>query len=85
MLDWWKVHHLHFPTVGHMARDFLCIPTSSVSVKRLFSRCKLTISGVRSSMSFETARRRICCQHWMKAGVDAGTVRTPPQVDKGID
>ncbi|EUC57274.1 hAT family dimerization protein [Rhizoctonia solani AG-3 Rhs1AP] len=68
-----------------MARDLLCIPTSSASVERLLSQCKLTISGVRSSMSFETARRRICCQHWMKARVDADVVRTPLQIDEGID
>ncbi|CUA71793.1 Pc24g02420 [Rhizoctonia solani] len=43
-LDWWRVHHLHFPTVAHMARDFLCIPASSVSVERLFSQCKLTLT-----------------------------------------
>ncbi|KDN47307.1 hypothetical protein RSAG8_03786, partial [Rhizoctonia solani AG-8 WAC10335] len=69
-LNWWEIHHLHFPTVAHMARDFLCIPASSVSVERLFSSCKLTRTDVRSSMSFETARRRICCQNWMKVGVD---------------
>ncbi|CUA67902.1 Zinc finger BED domain-containing protein DAYSLEEPER [Rhizoctonia solani] len=84
-LGWWKVHCLHFPTVGHMARDFLCIPASSVSVERLFSQCKLTMSDVRSSMLFETARRRICCQHWMKAGIGADAVRMGLQIDEDID
>ncbi|KAG8725178.1 hypothetical protein FRC09_006801 [Ceratobasidium sp. 395] len=74
-LGWWKVFNLHFPTIAKMARDFLCIPATSVSVERLFSQCKLTMTDIRSSMSFETARRRICCQHWMKAGVDMDVVR----------
>ncbi|CAE6471302.1 unnamed protein product, partial [Rhizoctonia solani] len=84
-LNWWEIYHTNFPTVGHMARDFLCIPASSVSVERLFSTCKLTMSDVRSSMSFETARRRICCQNWMKVGVDADAIRKALEIDEGID
>jgi hypothetical protein len=76
-----QVHDVHFSTVAHIARDFLCIPASSVSVERLFSQCKLTLSDVRSSMSFETARRRICCQHWMKAGVDEEAIRAALEID----
>ncbi|KDN47716.1 hypothetical protein RSAG8_03506, partial [Rhizoctonia solani AG-8 WAC10335] len=84
-LNWWEIHHLHFPTVAHMARDFLCIPASSVSVERLFSSCKLTMTDVRSSMSFETARRRICCQNWMKVGVDTDAIRMALEIDESTD
>ncbi|KAG8723285.1 hypothetical protein FRC09_003939 [Ceratobasidium sp. 395] len=74
-LAWWKAFSVRFPTVAKMARDFLCIPAASVSVERLFSQCKLTMTDIRSSMLFETARRRICCQHWMKSGLDMDIVR----------
>jgi hypothetical protein len=33
---------MHFPVVSQMARDFLAIPATSVSVERLFSRSHLS-------------------------------------------
>ncbi|CAE6468693.1 unnamed protein product [Rhizoctonia solani] len=37
-LGWWKLYGFHFPTISHMACDFLCIPAASVLVERLFSQ-----------------------------------------------
>ena len=36
-LVWWESDALAFPTICHVARDILQIPTSSVSVAGLFS------------------------------------------------
>ncbi|CUA67966.1 Putative AC9 transposase [Zea mays] [Rhizoctonia solani] len=68
VLKWWKDHEAEFPILSRIARDYLGIPATSVSVERLFSRCKLVMSDYRG-MSIETARRIITCQHWLKAGL----------------
>ncbi|KAF7341071.1 hypothetical protein MSAN_02093200 [Mycena sanguinolenta] len=36
-LKWWKEHEHEFPIISKIARDFLAIPGTSVSVERLFS------------------------------------------------
>ena len=36
-LGWWKIHAAEFPTLARMARDFLAIPATSVSVQRTSS------------------------------------------------
>ncbi|KDN45318.1 hypothetical protein RSAG8_04905, partial [Rhizoctonia solani AG-8 WAC10335] len=70
VLKWWKDHEGEFPILSRIARNYLGIPTMSVSVERLFSQCKLVMSDYRG-MSIETARRIITCQHWLKAGLGA--------------
>ncbi|EUC56087.1 HAT family dimerization protein, partial [Rhizoctonia solani AG-3 Rhs1AP] len=70
VLKWWKDHEGEFPILSRIARDYLGIPATSVSVERLFSQCKLVMSDYRG-MSIETARRIITCQHWLKAGLGA--------------
>ncbi|CAE6411234.1 unnamed protein product [Rhizoctonia solani] len=68
ILIWWKEHEVHFPVLSRIARDFLAIPATSVSVEQLFSRCKLVVSDYRN-MSSETARQLICSQQWLEAGL----------------
>ena len=60
ILDSWKLHLSVYPTISKMARDFLCIPATSVSGERVFSeagsvvrktRCRLSKNKVRALVS----------------------------------
>lgn len=81
---WWKVRsvpkisesHRHtlqenekfFPTVATMARDFLAIPATSVSVERLFSKSRQICTDVRSSLKAETIMVAMLTKMWIRAG-----------------
>ncbi|CCO32612.1 hypothetical protein BN14_06675 [Rhizoctonia solani AG-1 IB] len=68
ILMWWKDNEPHLPVLSRIARDILAVPATSVSVERLFSRCKLVMNDYRN-MSFDTARQLITCQQWLEAGL----------------
>ncbi|KAB5587497.1 Zinc finger BED domain-containing protein 4 [Ceratobasidium theobromae] len=68
ILVWWKENELHLRVLGRIARDILAIPATSVSVERLFSRCKHIMSDHRN-MSIDTARQIVTCQQWLDAGL----------------
>ncbi|QRV80504.1 hAT family dimerization protein [Ceratobasidium sp. AG-Ba] len=68
ILQWWKEHEHDFPILSRIARDYLGIPATSVSVECLFSKCKLVMSDYRM-MGIETARCLIACEHWLQAGL----------------
>ncbi|KAF8705378.1 protein dimerization, partial [Rhizoctonia solani] len=53
-LEWWSRHHQRFPRLAAMARDYLCIPGSSVAVERVLSTGRDVISLRRASLSAET-------------------------------
>ncbi|KAF7375808.1 Dimer-Tnp-hAT domain-containing protein [Mycena sanguinolenta] len=40
-LKWWKEHEHEFPIISKIARDFLAIPGTTVSVERLFSIARM--------------------------------------------
>ena len=35
-LEWWKLNAAHFPKVAELAKQYLCIPPTSVLAKRMF-------------------------------------------------
>jgi hypothetical protein len=51
-----------------MARDFLAIPATSISVERLFSRSRHLCHEVRSSMKAETITQSMLTKMWIKEG-----------------
>ncbi|QRV96184.1 hAT family dimerization protein [Ceratobasidium sp. AG-Ba] len=55
-LAWWRLNAHRFPHLAAMARDFLCIPGTSVAVERVFSYGRDLIGVRRASLSAETIR-----------------------------
>ncbi|QRV95762.1 Zinc finger, BED-type predicted [Ceratobasidium sp. AG-Ba] len=71
VLVWWKKHEVYFPVLSKVARDILAIPATSVSVERIFPRCRLVMSEYRHRMSVQTAREIVTCNSWLQAGLSA--------------
>ncbi|QRV98020.1 AC transposase [Ceratobasidium sp. AG-Ba] len=55
-LVWWRINAERFPRLAAMARDFLCIPGTSVAVERVFNVGRDVISLRRASLNAETIR-----------------------------
>ncbi|KAL4256202.1 Ribonuclease H-like superfamily protein [Pleurotus pulmonarius] len=72
VLLWWKNHCLIFPILSRIARDILAIPGVSVSVERLFSSSKHTVSDTRSSLHAISASKSIVTKDWLKRGLGDG-------------
>ena len=68
-LAWWKIHASEYLTVTRMARDFLAIPGTSVSVERLFSKSRHLCSDLRSSLLAPTIMRAMLSKCWIKDGL----------------
>ena len=62
----------HFPVLARIARDILAIPGVSISVERLFSSSKHTLSDARSSLSAESALKTVVAKEWLKKGFGEG-------------
>lgn len=67
VLQWWKFNAHLYPTLAKMARDYLCIPATSVPCERVFSEAGNVISHKRCSLSKEKAVAQICANMWMKS------------------
>ncbi|EKM50366.1 uncharacterized protein PHACADRAFT_263627 [Phanerochaete carnosa HHB-10118-sp] len=52
-----------------MARDFLAIPATSVSVERLFSASRHLCTDLRSSFRAQTVTEAMCVKQWIRAGL----------------
>jgi hypothetical protein len=62
----------HFPVLARIACDILAIPGVSISVERLFSSRKHTLSDVQSSLSAESASKTVVAKEWLKRGFGEG-------------
>ncbi len=64
-----KLHESKFLIIAMMARDFLVIPGTSVSVERLFSTSWQLCTEVRSSLKADTIMKVMLTKAWIKAGL----------------
>jgi hypothetical protein len=55
--------------LARIARDILAIPGVSISVERLFSSSKHTLSDSRSSLTAESASKTIVTKEWLRKGL----------------
>ena len=56
-------------TVARMARDFLAIPGTSVSVERLFLKSGHICTDLRTSMKADTLMKSLLTAVWIKSGL----------------
>ena len=49
-LHWWAQNHFHLPQLQEIARKYLCIPGTSVSSERLFSKAGEVVEARRSNL-----------------------------------
>jgi hAT family C-terminal dimerisation region len=61
-----------FPVLARIARDILAIPGVSISVERLFSSSKHTLSDARSSLSAKSGSKTVVAKEWLKRGFGEG-------------
>lgn len=59
-------HAGKFPIISQMARDFLAIPGSSVSVERLFSKSWHLCTDLRCLLKAATITEAMCACQWLK-------------------
>ncbi|KIK13081.1 hypothetical protein PISMIDRAFT_119604 [Pisolithus microcarpus 441] len=52
-----------------MALDYLCIPATSINVKRLFSKGWVLMPYLRNCLSSQTTHALLCLGHWSKLGL----------------
>jgi hypothetical protein len=52
-----------------MARDFLAIPATSVSVERTFSKSRHICSDLRSSLKAQTITEALLSKVWIRSGL----------------
>ena len=68
LFEWWNNHQDEYPRMAAAARDFLAIPSSEVSVERLFSAGRDMISLRRFSLHAITLRELFLLRHSIKQG-----------------
>jgi hypothetical protein len=66
VLAWWKEHMIQYPIMSRVARDYLAIPSSSVSVERLFNFGRDQLGLRRHCMSAETLQQLMVVQHMQR-------------------
>lgn len=52
-LDWWKDHHIEYPLLAKLAKQYLCVPGTSVSAERVFSTAGDIVTAQRSTLTAE--------------------------------
>ena len=64
-----QLHAHEFPIISLIARDVLAIPGVSISVEKLFSSSKHTLSDSHSSLTAESSSKAVVSKEWLKAGL----------------
>ena len=53
-LEWWSGAQTRYPKLAQLAKQYLCIPATSVPSERVFSVAGLTVSKLRGSLDPDT-------------------------------
>ncbi|KAA0049761.1 zinc finger BED domain-containing protein RICESLEEPER 2-like [Cucumis melo var. makuwa] len=67
ILQWWKMNSDQFEVLGHMARDILAIPVSTVASESAFSTGGHVVDSSRCSLAPKTVEAFICTQNWLNS------------------
>ena len=62
--EWWKNHKLHLTKI---ARNYICIPSTSVSSKQAFSKSGELISKRRNRLGDSAIEACMCLNSWIKS------------------
>jgi len=52
-LEWWKMQETQFPLLSKLAKNYLCIPGTSVPAERVFSTAGDIVNAQRSALTSE--------------------------------
>jgi hypothetical protein len=66
ILAWWKVNSNRFPVLGHMARDVLAIPITTVASESAFSTGGRILDDFRTSLTPFMLEALVCTQDWLR-------------------
>uniref|UniRef100_A0A9I9EAA5 HAT C-terminal dimerisation domain-containing protein n=1 Tax=Cucumis melo TaxID=3656 RepID=A0A9I9EAA5_CUCME len=67
ILQWWKMNSDRFEVLGHMARDILAIPVSTVASESAFSTGGRVVDSSRCSLAPKIVEALICTQNWLNS------------------
>ncbi|KAJ3539803.1 hypothetical protein NMY22_g4563 [Coprinellus aureogranulatus] len=66
-LRWWKENGHRYPVLSRMARDYLAIPATSVSVERTFSKSRRICTELRASLNPTTVTQSLLTKIWINS------------------
>ena len=58
-LEWWRSHESTYPLMARISKKYLCVPATSTSSERVFSKGGLIVTPHRASLKPETAEMLI--------------------------
>ena len=64
--EWWKHHRTQYPILSKIARDYICIPSTSVPSEQAFSKSGELISKRRNRLGDSAIEACMCLNSWIK-------------------
>jgi hAT family C-terminal dimerisation region/Domain of unknown function (DUF4413) len=64
--EWWKNHKSQYPILAKIARDYICIPSTSVPSEQAFSKSGELISKKRNRLGDSAIEACMCLNSWIK-------------------
>ena len=63
---WWRNHKSQYPILSKIARDYICIPSTSVPSEQAFSKSGELISKKRNRLGDSAIKACMCLNSWIK-------------------
>ena len=64
--EWWKIHKSQYPVLTRIARDYICIPSTSVPSEQAFSKSGELVSKKRNRLGDNSIEACMCLNSWMQ-------------------